>query len=88
MENKLDIELIARSCAEALRLQFTAIKNKTMYLERLDTCKKCPIYNNGRCGNGSVITIDDKIYYSCNCMMVCKAALPENQCPNNFWNPV
>lgn len=85
MENKLDFELIARSCAEAVKLQFTAAKNKVEYINRLDICKKCPVYNNGRCGDGTTQIKDEVEYQTCNCIVVCKAALPENHCPNSFW---
>ena len=62
--------------------------------ERLAICRKCPIYNNGRCNsklylnpNTNEVSTYPKTGYirGCNCIMTVKAKNPYNHCIAGKW---
>jgi hypothetical protein len=85
----IDVVNIIKSCAGAIRLSVWEWSKETPekqeYLRRQEICSKCPVFTGNTCGDGATYSIEGKTYNTCGCVIVCKAALMDNNCPNGLW---
>lgn len=94
---KIDIGNIMDSCANAAKLAVfnwisppdymkeEVTRQQEMYKNRLSICNSCVLFDGATCSSIRSMTVGDKVISGCGCLMKCKAALEDNQCPAGKW---